>query len=60
MYLLRSYCIAKHLLQLRWDTVKFRVKFGGMVRLKGGLLCKVRVNSVIQKLITAAISCRYF
>jgi len=40
-----SYCIAKHLLLLRWDMGKVRDRFGGMGRFKGGLRCKVGVNS---------------
>ncbi len=40
MYLLRSYCIEKHLLLLRWDMSKVRDRFGGMGRFKGGLRWK--------------------
>ncbi len=47
MYLLCSYCIAKHLLLLWWDTGKVKDRFGGMGRFKGGLRCEGWVNSVI-------------
>jgi len=45
------YC--KTLLQLlRSDTGKVRYRCGGMVRFKGGLRCKGKVNSVITNVIT--------
>jgi len=48
------------LLLLRWDMGKDKHRFGGIVRSKGGLRSKGRVNSVIRcKLITAVITCRY-
>ncbi len=38
IYLLCSYCIEKTLFQLlKWDTGKFRDRFGVMGRIKGGL-----------------------
>ncbi len=49
MYLLYSYCIAKHL-AVYWGgiCVMVRDRFGGMGRFKGGLSCKGRVNSEIM------------
>jgi len=32
---------------VRWDTVKVRDRFSGMVRFKSGLKCNGRVNSVV-------------
>ncbi len=52
LYLLCSYCIAKHLLLLRWDTGKVRDRFGGMGRFKG--------ESTYNNVITDVSTCRYF
>lgn len=35
------------MLLLRWDTGKFKGRFGGMVRFMGGLRCNGRVTGVI-------------
>ena len=40
------------LLLLRWDRGKVRERVGGMGKFKGGLRCKVWVNSVIINVIT--------
>ncbi len=40
MFLLCSYCIAKLLLLLRWDTGKVRDMFGGIGRFKSEFRCK--------------------
>jgi len=48
---LMLYCKAL-LLLLKWDMGKVRDRFGGMVRFKGGLKGKERVNSVIIDIIT--------
>ncbi len=46
------------LLLLRWDTGKFRDRFGGKGWFKGGLRCKGWVNSVNINVITK-INYRY-
>ncbi len=40
-----SYCIAKHLLLLRWNRVEVRDRFNCIVNLKGGLRDTVRTES---------------
>jgi len=45
-------CCETLLLLLRWDTGRFRDRFGGMVRFKSGLRGKRRVNSEIMDVIT--------
>ncbi len=51
MYLMCSYCIAKHFCCYR-GGIGVRDRFGGVGRFKGGLRCKGWVNSVIINVIT--------